>query len=163
MDGIQQWMPFVAPECVIAMRRIITTAVTCFSLGCYVGTPLTNSRPVTGTRVELSLTDAGTVAMASQLGPSRVALAGEVAASSDSNLVLALRTVTDRRGIDEFWTGEQVTVPRAAIASINQRSVSRGRSVLLALAAVAFTISIGAAISGRSIGVDTRKDPGSSQ
>ena len=145
------------------MRRFITTFVTCFSLGCYVGTPLTSARPVSGTRVQLSLTDAGTVAMASQLGPSRVGLEGDIAATSDSSLVLALRTVTDRRGIDEFWTGEQVTVPRAAIASISQRNISGRRSALLAIAAVAFTISIGAVISGRSIGVDSRKDPGTVQ
>jgi hypothetical protein len=145
------------------MRKIITTVVACFSLGCYVGTPLTSARPVAGSRVQLSLTDAGTVAMASQLGPSRVGLEGDIAAASDSSLVLALRTVTDRRGIDEFWAGEQVTVPRAAIASISQRNLSARRSALLAIAAVAFTIAIGAAISGRSVGIDSRKDPGTTQ
>jgi hypothetical protein len=145
------------------MQRILVAVITCFTLGCYAGTPLTNQRPAAGTRVQLSLTDAGTVVMASQLGPSRVALAGEIAATTDSSLILALRTVTDRRGIDELWTGEQVTVPRAAIANISQRNVSAPRSVLLAVVAVAFTLAIGIVISGASTAVDGGKDPGTVQ
>ncbi len=145
------------------MRRLLLAALAAFSLGCYVGAPLAAPRPAVGTRVQLTLTDAGTVAMASQLGPARVELMGDVAAVTDSSLVLALRTVTSRRGVDEIWTGEQVTVPQAAIATMSQRNVSVKRSVLLAIMGVATAMAIGLAIASGGTGSDGGRDPGSVQ
>ena len=99
-----------------------------------------------GTRVAITLTESGTTSMASQLGPGRVRLVGNVAAATDSSLILSLRTVTDRRGIDETWTGEQVTVPMSAVAAVAEQRVSVGRSVGLAL-----VIAVAAAVAGKLV------------
>lgn len=126
------------------MRRLVAAVAAYFAMGCYVAAPLTGARPVTGTRVAIGLTESGTTSMASQLGPGRVRLVGNVAAATDSSLVLAVRTVTDRRGIEETWTGEQVTVPTSAMATVAEQRVSVGRSVGLALAIAAVAALAGA-------------------
>lgn len=145
------------------VRRLLVAVLAAFSLGCYVGTPLAAPRPQVGTRVQLTLTDAGTVTMASQLGPARVELMGDVAAVSDSGLVLALRTVTNHRGVDEIWAGEQVSIPQSAIATMRQRTVSVKRSVLLAIVGVAAAMAIGLAIASGGTGSDGGREPGSVQ
>jgi hypothetical protein len=141
------------------MRRLLSALVAFLALGCYVAAPLAGPQPANGTRVAITLTESGTTAMASQLGPARVRLVGDVAAATDSSLVLALRTVTNWRGIEETWMGEQVTVPRSAIESIGERHVSVGRSVGLTLAIVVAAVLVGKAIGSGGSG-STLPPPG---
>lgn len=115
-----------------------------FSMGCWVSTPLTTPRPAVDSRVVITLTEAGTTVMAAQLGPGKVDLMGDVTALTDSALVLGLRSVTNRRGVEELWTGEQVTVPQSAIATVVARKVSVTRSVLLAAATLTGVVLVGA-------------------
>jgi hypothetical protein len=126
------------------MRRLLAATAAYFALGCYVAAPIAGARPAVGSRVAIDLTDSGTTVMASQLGPGQVRLVGNIVGATDSALVLAVRTVTNRRGIEETWTGEQVTVPSAVIATMGEQRVSVGRSVGLALA-----IAVAAALAGK--------------
>jgi len=145
------------------MRKLIATVACAFGLGCHVGAPLMTPRPAAGTRVQVTLTDAGSAAMAAQLGPSRVELVGDVTSTNDSSLVIAVRAVTNRRGIEELWVGEQATVPRSAIAAISTRTVSRGRSIVLALLTSAVIVALGAAIGNGGTGPEPGGGPGSTQ
>jgi len=142
------------------MRRLLSALLACFAMGCYVAAPVAGPRPALGTRVAINLTDSGTTTMASQLGPSRGRLVGEVVATTDTSLVLAVRTVTNLRGIEETWTGEQVTVPNAAIGTIQAQRVSVGRSLGLVLAIVVAAVVAGKVITGSGSSGEPKPDPG---
>ena len=109
-----------------------------------------------GRRVELDLTDAGRVQMAQQVGPRVRTLLGDVTALSDSQMVLALRAVSDVRGVETFWTGEQVTVPRASIGAVAERRLSRGRTAIFSAGMLATLYVLARSVASLGGGDDHR-------
>lgn len=99
------------------------------SAGCYQYTPVRTDAPPPGTRVRVELTDAGSVELASKVGPRVEAIEGVVRSASADTLPLAVSLTVDRAGRESDWKGESVLVPRSAMASLRQRTLSRGRSV----------------------------------
>lgn len=118
------------------MLRRSTVVLPLLLAGCYVYRPVTGTIPPTGDRVRLTLTDAGTANLAAQLGPSTTELSGRVVQdSADAYLVSVLGTRA-RSGVEAGWRGEQVTVPRSLVASLEQRRFSRTRTVLMSVGAI---------------------------
>ena len=118
-------------------RRVIIAGVAAFNTGCYTAVPIAASDARMGKRISVDLTDAGTVQMTSQVGPRIRSLTGDVATTTDGELVLALRSVSDVRGIESLWGGEQVTIPRTSIGGVTERRLSRGKTALFAVGMVA--------------------------
>ena len=114
------------------MCRWCTGFFLLLSGACYTAVPIESGAPPQGTRVYIELTDAGTVSMASQVGPSIQELFGDVVATTDRDVVIGLRAVTNRRQIESLWSGERVTVPRADIARVRARKLSTKRSAVFA-------------------------------
>ena len=108
-----------------------------FTAGCYTAIPIAGGEARMGRRIEVDLTDVGTVEMAAQVGPRIHSLTGDVTALSDRDVVLALRAVSDVRGIETFWAGEQVTVPRTNIGRVAERRLSRGRTTAFSVGMLA--------------------------
>ena len=102
-------------------RRVVVACISAFNLGCYTAVPIGGESARTGTRISVELTDAGTVDMASQVGPRIHTLVGDVSAVSDSTIMLSMRSATDVRGIESLWQGEQVTVKRSDVSSVGER------------------------------------------
>lgn len=98
--------------------------------GCYTYRPLENPAPASGTRVAANLTDAGSVALASQIGPGVSSVRGEVLESSPDALLLALTSVLGRNEQETFWKGEQVRIPLTTVARVEQRRFALGKTVL---------------------------------
>lgn len=98
--------------------------------GCYSYQPLETPAPATGTQVVAELTDAGSVALASQVGPGVASLRGAVVQWDQDTLLLALSAVMGRNDQETFWRGERVRVPHSSIAQVQQRRFALGKSFL---------------------------------
>ena len=102
--------------------------------GCYVYRPLDTVEPRVGARVSADLTDVGSDTLARYVGPGVTSLRGGVVSAEQAAVTLAVTSVTDRAGQQQFWKGERVRVPRGAVRDFEQRRLSVGRSVLLGAA-----------------------------
>ena len=98
--------------------------------GCYSYHALEYPTPASGTRVAAELTDAGSLQLASQIGPGVSSVRGEVVESSAEGLLLALSSVLGRNQQEMFWNGEQVRIPKSAVARVQQRRFSLGKSAV---------------------------------
>jgi len=116
--------------------------------GCYHYTPLTGVTAPEGVRTRVLLTDAGTVGLAAAVGPSPEIIEGNVVRQDDAELTLAVRRVQRRNGLEEFWTGESVTIPRAAVAVASRRELSWKRTALLGVSAIGAVFLFGQAVGG---------------
>ena len=102
--------------------------------GCYVYRPLDTVEPRVGARVSADLTDVGSDTLARYVGPGVTSLRGGVVSAEQAAVTLAVTSVMDRAGQQQFWKGERVRVPRGAVRDFEQRRLSVGRSVLLGAA-----------------------------
>jgi hypothetical protein len=105
--------------------------------GCYVYQPVGMGSPPTGRPVRLTLTDAGTASLASELGPSVQAVGGKLIGNTADAYVVALSDSRKRNGTEIDWRGEQVSISKSLVATIQQRQFSRGRTALVAGGVVA--------------------------
>lgn len=99
--------------------------------GCYVYSPVRTDSPPTGLPVRLTLTDAGTANLAAELGPSVEAVGGRLVNDSGEAYVLALSESRKRNGMEIDWRGEQVSISKSLVASIQQRQFSRSRTAFV--------------------------------
>ncbi len=104
---------------------------------CRTYVPIEGPQPEPGTKVRAELSDQGAANLASQVGPRAVAVDGHVASAGGPELVLAVSAVQRRDGLEEFWRGEQVTIPRADIASLRRERISPQRTGVVVGTAVA--------------------------
>lgn len=118
--------------------------------GCYVSVPLSTPSPVPGTKLQVQLTDQGSIDLAKYLGPSVISVDGRLLQGTDSTLALSVSSVSMRSGDEQFWKGETVTLPRTAIATVHERKLSKWRSALIAGAVIAGIAAIGGAAAGNS-------------
>jgi hypothetical protein len=114
------------------MKTAILIGVLCFTAGCYNYNPLATPSPEPGTYLAVTLNDAGSDELARYLGPSIFVVRGRYLGPSDRGLLLSVTSVETKRGIGYPWEGETVTLPTDAIASLDVRRLSKGRSLLLA-------------------------------
>jgi hypothetical protein len=98
--------------------------------GCYSYRPLESPTPASGTRVEADLTDAGSLQMASQIGPGAMSVRGEVVESDSHAVLLAMTSVMGRNEQEVFWKGEQVRFPLTTVARLQQRRFAIGKTII---------------------------------
>jgi hypothetical protein len=98
--------------------------------GCYSYRPLEDPTPASGTRVTADLTDAGSLELASQIGPGANRVSGEVVESEPDALFLALTSVLGRNEQETFWSGEQVRIPLITVSRVQQRRFAVGKTLL---------------------------------
>jgi hypothetical protein len=105
--------------------------------GCYVYEPVTTASTPTGRPVRLTLTDAGTTNLASELGPSVEAVGGKLIGNTSDAYVLALSDSRKRNGVEIDWRGEQVSISKSLVATIQQRQFSRTRTTFVTVGLIA--------------------------
>jgi hypothetical protein len=111
---------------------------------CYVTTPVPSApAPAPGTKLHVELTDAGSMSLAQYLGPNVNYVDGRLLGESDTTMSLSVSGLTFRSGLEQYWKGENVSLPHSAIATIQQKKVSWWRSSLLAGGVIAGIASIG--------------------
>src|SRR5258705_1050638 len=91
-------------------RRTRPLLALCALLGvaCYEYLPAGNSSSLIAQRVQLALTDSGSVAMASKVGPSVEAIEGTLIADSVGTYIVAVKVTRGRRGAEVDWRGGAV-------------------------------------------------------
>lgn len=114
------------------MRTALLIAVLCGAAGCYNYRPLTTPSPEPGTYLALTLTEAGSDELARALGPSVFVVRGRFLGPSEKGLLISVGSVETKRGVQSPWEGEAVDFPADAVASLEVRSLAKGRSILLA-------------------------------
>ncbi|HEY4733121.1 MAG TPA: hypothetical protein VIH53_01090 [Gemmatimonadaceae bacterium] len=92
--------------------------------GCYQYQPVTTASTPTGAPVRLTLTDAGSAQMAPALGPSVEEVGGKLLTDSADAYVVALSESRRRNGVEMDWRGEQVSISKSLVASIQLRQFS---------------------------------------
>lgn len=122
--------------------RTAALALLGFLSGCYNYLTLTTPAPQPGARVAVELTDSGTAALARYLGPDVGSVEGQLVTVSDQAVQLSVVAVRGRNGIEHYWKGETVTLPRGDIARLRERRLAIGRSVFLGLASVGGSIAL---------------------
>ena len=145
-------------------RAAVCTLLAVTTTACYVNRPLTTALPSPGQRVYVRLTDQGSIDLARDSGPQMIAIEGTVANAADGEIALRVTRTEQRNGVDVSWAQEPVTVPRSAIASIQERTLDKRKSWLFAAGlgglAIAVAILIG---TGALSGVGGEDDGGGPQ
>jgi hypothetical protein len=118
------------------MRVLILIGVLSLTAGCYNYQPLATPSPAVGSYISVTLNDAGSEQLTRYLGPNIFVVRGRFLGNSDEGagggLVVSASSVEAKRGDEFSWRGETVRLPADAIASLDVRRLSKGRSLLLA-------------------------------
>jgi len=144
--------------------QLVVLAAVWFMTACYSykhAGPVDAVAPATGSHIQVRLTQEGALALAQQIGPQAVTVEGDVVAADVDSLRLAVREVEDARHITTAWKGEQVAIPRDAIASVGQRRLSVGATALLGGLAAGSVIAAAEAFSGSGASTGVVNPPGS--
>src|SRR5919108_4312691 len=86
--------------------------LTTFLASCHRYEPVTGATVARGTSIAVSLTDYGTANLGRLLGMGVGTIEGNLVTVSDSAYTLSVQVVRQRNGVETFWRGEQVTIPR---------------------------------------------------
>ncbi|HEY5087307.1 MAG TPA: hypothetical protein VII66_08135 [Gemmatimonadaceae bacterium] len=125
----------------VACMLMATTACQSYS------TVALNALP-DGADVQVSLTDSGSNAVASQIGSRAEQLEGKITHADSAGLTLMVSEVTRVGGATELGEGRTVSVPSDAIASVRVQSLSVTQSLLLAGVATVAAIALGRSLGG---------------
>ena len=103
-----------------------------------------------GAEMRVRLTDAGAVALAPLVGNRVEIVDGRLASAADTVLTLSVTGTTDRLGNETPWRGEEVAIPRAMVAGVEQRTLDRGKSYLVGgiTAGLVAVVGIGFSMNG---------------
>ena len=129
-----------------ALAATLAAAGLGLNAGCYAYTPVTTPRAAPGTEVRVTLAEQGAAELARLVGPRAASLEGRVVAGADGALTLAVTAITRTNGVEETWPGDQVAIPRSAVAVAQTRGVARARTLMLTAAIVAAGVLVGAAL-----------------
>jgi uncharacterized protein (DUF58 family) len=118
---------------------------------CYAYTPV-QTPPAPGTQVALEVTDEGRVALNEKIGPGVVRLEGTLAGVEGNELLVDASAVRQVRGYIADLGGVRVRLPQRFVTRMDQRQLSRKRTLLVGASIVgtiaAFFVAKG--FSGRS-------------
>lgn len=128
--------------------------------GCYEYVPVSQPAPYMGRRVQIVLTDAGAVALASQLGPSVESLEGTLLGDSSESYRVGVIATRLRSGSENDWRGEIVTVPHALVSSLSERRFSTSRTLFAGTLAAAGAIGATVGLRGKGESSAGSQTPG---
>jgi hypothetical protein len=140
------------------LTAFFVAALQLLSTACFAYSPVeTTPRP--GAQVALEVTDEGRVALSDKIGPGVVRLEGTFAGMEGDELLVDASAVRQVRGYITDLGGVRVRLPKRYVTRVDERRLSRTRSLLVVGGVVAVVAGFFAAkINGRSTPAD--KDPG---
>ena len=124
------------------MRVRYLAPVLCVLCACYESVPIELAKVQPGTKIRISLTDAGADSLARYLGPGVETIDGKLITTDDRGVSLSVSQVAMRSGQDQFWKGETVLIPRYSLSTVQARRINKTKSVLLGGAFVVALASI---------------------
>lgn len=111
-------------------RGVAATFLLGVAVACYDYDPVPHGAPAPGAEITTTLTDAGSLDLARYLGPDVAAVSGRVERVNADNLVISASRVRTSNGVEHFWTGETVLLPRPDIGNVAVRKLAVARSAL---------------------------------
>jgi hypothetical protein len=120
-------------------------------MGCYTYRPMPTPQPERGTRISAQLTGSGSRDLAAQIGPDVLHVEGKVLHADSAGLDLEVREIESYRGIRSDWNGEQVRLPRVAVAGIQERKLSPGGTGIMSGVIAAGLYAVYRILGGRGI------------
>jgi len=123
--------------------------------GCYASYPINMAQARPGTKLRVGLTDAGSDSLARYLGPGVQTVDGKLLRSTDTDVSLGVTQISMRSGIDQYWKGEAVVLPKYSVATVQERRMSKPRTFLLAGAIIAALATVKLSGVGGSSGAPT--------
>jgi hypothetical protein len=124
------------------MRVRYLAPVLCVLCACYESVPIELARVQPGTKIRISLTDAGADSLARYLGPGVETIDGKLISTDDRGVSLSVSQVAMKSGQDQFWKGETVMIPRYSLSTVQARKINKSKSLLLGGAFVVALASI---------------------
>ena len=113
------------------MRARSLAPVLCVLCACYESVPIELARVQPGTKLRISLTDAGADSLARYLGPGVETIDGKLITTTESGVSLSVSQVAMRSGQEQFWKGETVMIPRYSLGTVQARRINKPKSLLL--------------------------------
>jgi hypothetical protein len=145
----------------MTIRRSIAgfvAALQLLSTACYAYAPV-QTTPQAGAQVALEVTDEGRVALSDKIGPGVVRLEGTLAGEEGDELLVDASAVRQVRGYITDLGGVRVRLPKRYVTRMDERRLSRTRSLLVVGGVVAIVAAFFTAkFSGRWTPGD--EDPG---
>lgn len=126
--------------------------------GCYRYVAVGDGDLLPGVTIAVDLTPLGTDTLARWIGPGMVALEGRLLEADPAELTLGVTAVRGPGGVESYWKGETVRVPRLGVAAVRERRVSYLRSALAGSLVVAAALAV-----GETTGGSTGAPPGGGQ
>lgn len=128
--------------------------------GCYSVQPVAAGvSPELGTRVEVSLNDAGRAALERNMGPEIDRIDAMLLEKDSSGMTLAVKHVFGLRGGVQVWNDELVRVEDRYVRNLATRQFSTARTVALGAAgAGTFTFLLSRGLISFGLGVDDETD-----
>jgi hypothetical protein len=102
--------------------------------GCYVYVPRPISEAAPKAHVSAEITDVGRVALGEQVGSEVSRIDGEIVQKTDSAILLNVSEVRYLNGNANAWQGQEITLRPQDVKSLTQRTYSKQRSMLAAIA-----------------------------
>jgi hypothetical protein len=117
----------------MTLRRstAITVGVLHVCTACYSYAPV-ETTPSPGAQVALEVTDEGRVALRDKIGPGVVRLEGTLAGVEGDDLLVDAQAVRQVRGYIADLGGVRVRLPRQYVTHIDERRLSRTKTLLVA-------------------------------
>ena len=141
-----------AASSVLGPRPFSFTLLLLLGVACHRYEPVTAATVERGADVSVALTDFGTANLGRLLGMGVGTIEGELLSLSDSALTIGVKLVRQRNGIETFWKGERVAIPRSDVAEIRQRRFSKGKSAVATMAVIAAAVGAVEAFIGTGSG-----------
>jgi hypothetical protein len=116
--------------------------------GCYEYLAPPAGGSLAGRRVNVTLTDMGSAILAPQIGPANEAIGGMLLADSGSALLVSVLSVRNRNGLEQGWRGERVRVPVQFVDRLEERSLSKRRTVLASVMLAALVVGAERVLNG---------------
>ena len=133
-------------------RLVLLAGSLTLTAGCYYYEPLARPDPEAGTYMQVMLTDSGTSHFWPYLGPDVGDLRGRLVNADHQAIALSVDAVDLRHGQVLSWKGETVNLGREFVARLDERHLSKSRSVLLAAGSVLALIATFTAFDNFGIG-----------
>ena len=130
------------------MRSVAILLAAATLTGCYEYLAPPAGSSLAGRRVHLTLTDMGSAILAPQIGPANDAIGGTLLADSGSALLVSVLSVRNRNGLEQGWRGERVRVPVEYIDRVEERSLSRRRTVIASILFAGFVVGAERVLNG---------------
>jgi len=123
--------------------RVLKSAIFALVLsGCYTYGDVASPKPELGKPMRVALTLTGGDSLARWLGPNVATIDGRLVQDSPTAYEIGVNSVVMHSGMEQYWKGETVTIPKGLIASIQERKFSWAKTGLLAGVVIATAVAL---------------------